>query len=160
MGGVILLNAVGETNLYTRLVIDSSPGRISDLGCPERYDPMTHLPNDAKRWMIISGGQDHVVPPEQMIALIQAARSRGARIVGNPEFAHPFQDPSKNAFVVLDRMAELRAWHSVCAASMHGKGDEIIMHASRLTILARQNPSRSDNKTNKKLERTQESEPD
>ena len=94
MGGVILLNAVGETNLYTRLVVDSSPARISDLGCPERYDPMTHLPKDGERLMIISGGQDHVVPPEQMKALIQAARSRGARIVEDPEFAHPYQDAS------------------------------------------------------------------
>lgn len=94
MGGVILLNAVGNTNLYTRLVVDSSPARISNLGCPERYDPVTHLPNDGERVMIISGGRDSVVRPGQMDELIRVARSRGARILQDPEFAHPYQDTS------------------------------------------------------------------
>lgn len=94
MGGVILLNAVGNTNLYTRLVIDSSPARISNLGCPEQYDPVAHLPNDSERVMIISGGRDHVVPPGQMDELIRIARSRGARILQETEFAHPYQDSS------------------------------------------------------------------
>lgn len=94
MGGVILLNAVGDTNLYTRLVVDSSPARISNLGCPERYDPVTHLPNDSKRVMIISGGRDNVVPPAQMDELLVIARSRGARILHDPELAHPYQDSS------------------------------------------------------------------
>jgi alpha/beta superfamily hydrolase len=94
MGGVILLNAAGDTNLYTRLVVDSSPARISNLGCPERYDPVTHLPQDGARVMIISGGRDHVVPPGQMDELIHLARPRGARILQDPEFAHPYQDSS------------------------------------------------------------------
>ena len=94
MGGVILLNAVGNTKLYSRLVVDSSPARISDLGCPERYDPMTHLPKDSARLMIISGRRDSVVPPSHMNELIRVARSRGARIVEDVEFAHPYQDSS------------------------------------------------------------------
>jgi alpha/beta superfamily hydrolase len=92
MGGVILLNGAGSTDLYTRLVIDSSPGRISNLGCPRRYDPVTHLPNDGARVMIISGGRDSVVSPSQMDELIQVARSRGARILQDADFAHPYQD--------------------------------------------------------------------
>lgn len=94
MGGVILLNAVGTTNLYTRLVVDSSPSRISTLGCPIAYDPIAHLPEDGSRLMVISGGQDHVVPPEQMEELLHIAHSRGARILHDPEFAHPYQDSS------------------------------------------------------------------
>lgn len=94
MGGVILLNAVGNTHLYTRLVVDSSPARISNLGCPERYDPVAHLPNDGERVMIISGGRDNVVPLGQIDELIHVARSRGARILQNPELAHPYQDSS------------------------------------------------------------------
>jgi hypothetical protein len=94
MGGVILLDAVGNTNLYTRLVVDSSPARISNLGCPERFDPVAHLPSDGARVMIISGGRDAVVPPGQMGELIHMARSRGARIVQDPELAHPYQDSS------------------------------------------------------------------
>ena len=94
MGGVILLNAVGNTNLYSRLVIDSSPARISTLGCPERYDPVNHLPNDGPRLMLISGGRDSVVPPGQMDELIRLARTRGARVVEDSELAHPYQDSS------------------------------------------------------------------
>ena len=95
MGGVILLNAAGRSTAYTRFVIDSSPSRISNLGCPERYDPVAHLPDNASRVMIISGGEDNVVKPRQMAELIDVARARGARIVQDREFAHPYQDPSE-----------------------------------------------------------------
>ncbi|HLN84895.1 MAG TPA: alpha/beta fold hydrolase [Candidatus Limnocylindrales bacterium] len=94
MGGVILLDAVGNTSLYTRLVVDSSPARISNLGCPERYDPVANIPNDGNRVMIISGGRDQVIPPGQMDKLIRSARVRGARILQDPELAHPYQDTS------------------------------------------------------------------
>ncbi len=94
MGGVILLNAVGDSLAYTRLVIDSSPARISHLGCPERYDPVAHLPPDSSRLMIISGGADTVVSPRDMDELIRAGQSRGARILQDKRFAHPYQDAS------------------------------------------------------------------
>jgi hypothetical protein len=89
-----LLNAAGGGLPYTRLVIDSSPARISHLGCPERYDPVAHLPPDSSRLMIISGGADTVIPPRDMDELIRAGRSRGARILQDKDFAHPYQDAS------------------------------------------------------------------
>jgi hypothetical protein len=92
MGGVILINAVGRSQSYTRLVVDSSPSRISDFGCPERYDPVAHLPEDSFRLMIISGAQDQVVTPRQMDELIRVAGSRRGRILRDNEFAHPYQD--------------------------------------------------------------------
>jgi alpha/beta superfamily hydrolase len=92
MGGVILLNAAGQSPAYDRLVVDSSPSRISNLGCPERYDPVVHLPEDGGRLMIVSGGQDRVVPPAQMDEMIGVARARGARILQDPELSHPYQD--------------------------------------------------------------------
>jgi alpha-beta hydrolase superfamily lysophospholipase len=95
MGGVILLDAVGNSASYTRLVVDSSPGRISNLGCPERFDPITHLPEDSSRILIISGAQDTVVPPSQMAGLIRAAHARGAKIIQDEEFAHPYQDAAE-----------------------------------------------------------------
>ena len=95
MGGVILLNSVGDSSEYSRLIIDSSPARISPLGCPERYDPVTHLPADSSRRMIISGAADTVVSPPEMEELIAVARSRGARIVQDKDFAHPYQDASE-----------------------------------------------------------------
>lgn len=111
MGGVILLNAVGDGPSYTRLVVDSSPGRISHLGCPERYDPVTHLPPDAARVMIISGAADTVVSPREMDELIRVARSRGARILQDKDFAHPYQDSSD--------AVHQRRQHEVAAFLLH-----------------------------------------
>ena len=92
IGGVMLLNAVGQSALYTRLVVDSSPSRISPFGCPERSDPVRQLPPASSHLMIISGGRDRVVAPQQMDELIEVARRRGASILRDPEFAHPYQD--------------------------------------------------------------------
>ncbi|HSF57379.1 MAG TPA: alpha/beta fold hydrolase [Candidatus Binatia bacterium] len=94
MGGVILLNAVGGSQAYTRLVVDSSPSRISDFGCPERYDPVAHLPEDSSRLMIVTGSRDQVVTPSQMDELVRVARSRRGRVLQDNEFAHPYQDLS------------------------------------------------------------------
>jgi alpha/beta superfamily hydrolase len=95
MGGVILLNAAGRSQAYSRLVVDSSPGRISNLGCPKRYDPVDHVPDDSSRLMIISGEHDAVVSRRQMDELIRVAGSRGARILEDKEFGHPYQDSPK-----------------------------------------------------------------
>lgn len=92
MGGVVLLNSSGRSQAYTRLVVDSSPSRISNLGCPERYDPVVHLPDDSSRILIISGDKDRVVGPSQMAELIQVAESRRGRVLQDNEFAHPYQD--------------------------------------------------------------------
>ena len=94
MGGIILLNAVGRSQMYTRLVVDSSPSRISDFGCPERYDPVVHLPEDSSRLMIISGAKDQVVTPSQMDELVRVGGSRRGRVLLDNEFAHPYQDLS------------------------------------------------------------------
>jgi len=92
MGGIILLNAVGRSQMYMRLVVDSSPSRISDFGCPERYDPVANLPEDSSRLMIISGAKDQVVAPSQVDELVRVGGSRRGRVLIDNEFAHPYQD--------------------------------------------------------------------
>lgn len=93
MGGVILLNAVGRSEeAYTRLVVDSSPSRISEFGCPETFDPVEHLPKDSSNLMVISGAQDEVVSPWQMEELIRVVRSQGGHVLQDNQFAHPYQD--------------------------------------------------------------------
>jgi hypothetical protein len=42
--------------------------------------------------MIISGAQDSVVPRGAMEELLHTGRSRGATILLDDEFAHPYQD--------------------------------------------------------------------
>jgi alpha/beta superfamily hydrolase len=91
-GGIVLLNVIGGGVVFHKAVIDSSPGRISHLGCPVEYDPVRHLPADSSGVMIISGNKDTVVKPADMSELIATAKSRGAKIVVSDEFAHPFMD--------------------------------------------------------------------
>ena len=92
MGGIILLNSVGARGDYSALVIDSSPSRISPYGCPKTYDPVNHLPADSSRIMVIGGERDRVVPPAEIEELLRVAKDRGAQVLVNREFAHPFQD--------------------------------------------------------------------
>ena len=94
MGGIILLNAVGAKGDYGALVIDSSPSRISPLGCSEEYDPVNHLPADCSRIKIIGGLRDRVVGLEEMEELERLAQNRDAQVLKHPDFAHPFQDAS------------------------------------------------------------------
>jgi predicted esterase len=94
MGGVILSNALKTAGDYDAAVIDSSPSRISPLGCPEAYDPVNHLPADCTRIMIILGHRDRVVPPADVEEMAATAESRGAAVLRDLEFAHPFQDVS------------------------------------------------------------------
>jgi hypothetical protein len=94
MGGIILLDAVGISGGYDALVIDSSPSRISPLGCPEEYDPVNHLPLDCSRIKIVIGLRDRVVVPAEIKELASEAEGRRAEVLRHPEFAHPFQDPS------------------------------------------------------------------
>jgi hypothetical protein len=108
MGGIILLNAVGPTDRYSAMVVDSSPSRISHLGCPDTYDPVNHLPVDGSRLQIISGKRDTVVRPAEMAELIDAAKKRGARVVSREEYAHPFQDAAFD--IHRHRMLEVAAF--------------------------------------------------
>lgn len=92
MGGVILLNAVGARDDFSALVVDSSPSRISHLGCPAEFDPVKHLPADCSRLQLIIGERDRVVWPAEMEELMIAIRNRGGKVLERLDYAHPFQD--------------------------------------------------------------------
>jgi alpha-beta hydrolase superfamily lysophospholipase len=103
-GGIVLLNVIGRGAQFHRAVIDSSPSRISHMGCPEPYDPVLNLPSDSSGLMIISGEKDTVVPPEDMRELISTARLRGAQTVVSAEFAHPFMDAERTVHEQRQKM--------------------------------------------------------
>jgi hypothetical protein len=92
MGGVVLLNAVGARGDFSALVVDSSPSRISHLGCPGDFDPVNHLPADCSRLQLIIGERDRVVWPAEMEELMIAIRNRGGKVLERLDYAHPFQD--------------------------------------------------------------------
>lgn len=93
-GGIVLLNALKERRQGATIVIDSTPSRLSDYGCPEAYDPVNNLPEEASNFLFIAGGQDHVVTPAMSRDLIETAQERGALVLRDPEMAHPFLDRS------------------------------------------------------------------
>jgi alpha/beta superfamily hydrolase len=95
-GGIVLLNVIGGDAKFHRAVIDSSPSRISHLGCPGEYDPVRNLPSDSSGLMIISGKNDTVVTPEEMREMISIAKSRGAQVIVSDEFAHAFMDAEQS----------------------------------------------------------------
>ena len=91
-GGIVLLNVMGSGAKFHRAVIDSSPSRVSQMGCPPEYDTVDNLPTDSSNLMVVSGQKDTVVPPADMAELIATAKSRGAQVVVSDDFAHAFMD--------------------------------------------------------------------
>jgi len=92
-GGILLLDALEAGQSLDRVVIDSSPARLSGYGCPADYDPVNHLPADCSNYLFITGLKDNVVSPAMSREMVEKAREKGATIVAEPDFSHPFMDP-------------------------------------------------------------------
>jgi len=91
-GGIVLLNVVGSGIAFDRAVIDSTPSRVSNFGCPEKYDPVVNFPKDGSRFLLLAGEQDNVVPIKNSQELFDLAKTRGSRTEVRPDYAHPFMD--------------------------------------------------------------------
>lgn len=91
-GGIVLLNVAGSGIAFDRAVIDSTPSRVSNLGCPEKYDPIVNFPKDGSRILLVAGAQDTVVPIKNSQELFALAKTRGSRTEVRPDYAHPFMD--------------------------------------------------------------------
>jgi len=91
-GGLVLLKVIGGGASFDKAVVDSTPSRVSHLGCPEEYDPVGNLPADGSKLLVIGGAKDRVVKAAEQAELQSTAASRGARVVMSDEFAHPFMD--------------------------------------------------------------------
>jgi alpha/beta superfamily hydrolase len=102
-GGIVLLNALQEGRQANSIVIDSTPSRLSDHGCPEAYDPINNLPEDGSNFLFIVGAQDRVVTPGMSRELVETARQRGALVLRDPEMAHPLMDRN---MLIHDRRME------------------------------------------------------
>jgi len=103
-GGIVLLNALKERQQEAWIVIDSTPSRLSDHGCPQAYDPVNNLPDEASNFLFIAGGQDQIVTPAMSRDLVETAQARGALVLRDPEMAHPFLDRN---ILVSDRRREV-----------------------------------------------------
>jgi alpha/beta superfamily hydrolase len=96
-GGIVLLNTIGAGVAFDRAVIDSTPSRVSQFGCPQKYDPVANIPQDGSRLLVIAGEQDKVVPLKDSQELRDLIDARGGRTVVRSAFAHPFMDSEINA---------------------------------------------------------------
>jgi alpha/beta superfamily hydrolase len=96
-GGIALLDGFAAHAEPDLVIVDSTPSRLSDYGCPPAYDPVNNLPEDCSRFLFIAGRNDRVVTPAMSEALLEAAQQRGASILRDETFAHPFMDPSWQA---------------------------------------------------------------
>ena len=91
-GGVVLLDALRHQTGEMTVIIDSTPSRLSDYGCPATHDPVNNLPRDAGNLLVIAGSRDQVVKPGSSRELLELAEDRGATVLRNPAWGHPFMD--------------------------------------------------------------------
>jgi alpha/beta superfamily hydrolase len=95
-GGIVFLDGLELHGKLDRIIVDSTPSRLSDYGCPPRYDPVNHLPDDCSQFMFIVGQNDRVVSPSMSQELVEKAQQRNALILRDEDFAHPFMDHDRS----------------------------------------------------------------
>ena len=113
IGGVVMMNVIGSTDDYDAAVIDSSPSTLSEYGCPERIDPVTNLPEDAHKLLIITGKRDTILNEAKTSGLRTLAESNGASTINDKDFAHPYMDTNymthhRRMKLVLDHLLNTR----------------------------------------------------
>jgi alpha/beta superfamily hydrolase len=91
-GGVVLLDALRHQTGEMTVVIDSTPSRLSNYGCPAAHDPVNNLPRITDNLLVIAGARDQVVKPETSRELLELAEDRGATVLRDPAWGHPFMD--------------------------------------------------------------------
>ena len=91
-GGVVLLDALQGRSGKSRMVIDSTPSRLSNYGCPDTHDPVSNLPQNCAHALLIVGNKDTIVKPAMSKELVDVASMRGATLLQDPDLAHPFMD--------------------------------------------------------------------
>jgi alpha/beta superfamily hydrolase len=91
-GGILFLDALDAHIKLDKVIIDSTPSRLSGYGCPKNYDPITHLPEECSNYMFITGQRDRVVTTKMAKDMLKKAQQCHAKIIRDAEFAHPFMD--------------------------------------------------------------------
>lgn len=102
LGGAVFQNVIGLNVDFDRAVIDSSPSRFSNHGCPKEIDPVENVPAIATNIMYITGGLDPVTGPEMTSELVELGKLRGATVFEGAEYSHPFMD--KDTYIRIERL--------------------------------------------------------
>ncbi len=97
MGGIFALGPQMRRDAFDAIAIDSSPAKLPWYSfCPSEYDPIANVPGDASNMIVLSGGQDRIVPSADVAPLGEAVAARGGVYVHEPDFGHPLADGSRN----------------------------------------------------------------
>ena len=90
LGAVILVNAAVGIH-YSALALDSLPSRVSTrpFTCPKTLDPVTVLPENTSDILVVAGGSDNLVPPEESHLLRVTVAHRGGTEMVLPGIGHP-----------------------------------------------------------------------
>ncbi|MFN3579696.1 MAG: alpha/beta hydrolase [Pseudomonas sp.] len=92
-GGIVVMNVIGQGALFDAAVVDSSPSRLSEHGCPVAVDPIEHLSEEqAGRLLVITGDRDTVLDNSMIGALREEAARMGLDTYRGRDLAHPFMD--------------------------------------------------------------------
>jgi len=111
-GGILLLDALRDDHGEKSLIIDSSPSRLSDHGCPPEHDPVSNFPSGGTNALVIVGQRDDVVSPSMSRALVERAQQAGAEVVNEPGFGHPFVDgQTRRRFEIIRAFLERQSGH-------------------------------------------------
>jgi len=113
LGGIVMMNVIGSGVVFDAAVIDASPSRLSDHGCPARIDPVRHLSQvSAPKLLVITGKRDQVLSAEQTREFRERADALGARTIDDEAFSHPYMDQSwqvqlRRARLIQDHLLRL-----------------------------------------------------
>lgn len=92
-GGIVMMNVMGSGLHFDRAVVDSTPSKLSDRGCPRRVDPIEQVTEQyGRRLLVVTGDNDSVLADDMTGELRRAAARAGARTHRGESFDHPFMD--------------------------------------------------------------------
>lgn len=90
-GGVVALNAIQSEPKIARLILDSVPATLSELGCPSSWNPIERVKVARRPTTYIVAGRDTVVLRSAQQELINTyLSSNGSKVVEAPNSFHPF----------------------------------------------------------------------
>jgi len=93
MGGIFAMGPHMRREAFDAIAIDSSPAKLPWYSfCPSEYDPIANVPDDASNVIVLSGGQDRIVPADEVAPLGEAVAARGGIYAHEPELGHPLGD--------------------------------------------------------------------
>lgn len=93
LGGLVMMNVIGAGAGFDAVVIDSSPSRLSDYGCPGWVDPLNNLSESlGSKVLIITGGRDGVLDESMVGPLRERAAALGLGTHHEAGWDHPFLD--------------------------------------------------------------------